>query len=123
MSDVLFAWGGVHPRTLIRRAVCQVMREHDGLAALIGARIWPNRMEHWFRSELPAAGVYTVSEQRVESDTRPEPPERIISLADEIIVVGDGELRHRGTPEEILPQILADTLSGCPVLTKEGAAV
>ena len=49
--------------------------------------------------------------------------ERIISLADEIIVVDDGELRHRGTPEEILPQILADTLSGCPVLTKEGAAV
>ena len=49
--------------------------------------------------------------------------ERIISLADEIIVVGNGELRHRGTPEEILPQILADTLSGCPVLTKEGAAV
>ena len=42
--------------------------------------------------------------------------ERIISLADEIIVVGDGELRHRGTPEEILPQILADTLGGCPVL-------
>ena len=49
--------------------------------------------------------------------------ERIISLADEVIVVGDGELRHRGTPAEILPQILADTLSGCPVLTKEGAAV
>ena len=46
--------------------------------------------------------------------------ERIISLADEVIVVGDGELRHRGTPEEILPQILSDTLSGCPVLTKEG---
>ena len=49
--------------------------------------------------------------------------ERIISLADEVIVVGDGELRHRGSPAEILPQILADTLSGCPVLTKEGAAV
>ena len=47
--------------------------------------------------------------------------ERIISLADEIIVVGDGELRHRGTPEEILPQILADTLSGCPVLNREEA--
>ena len=85
MSDVLFAWGGVHPRTLIRRAVCQVMREHDGLAALIGARIWPNRMEHWFRGELPAAGVYTVSEQRVESDTRPEPQERVISLAVELL--------------------------------------
>ena len=49
--------------------------------------------------------------------------ERIISLADEVIVVGDGELRHRGSPAEILPQILADTLGGCPVLTKEGAAV
>ena len=85
MSEILFAWGGVHPRTLIRRAVCQVMREHDGLAALVNGRIWPNRMEHWFRSELPAAGVYTVSEQRVESDTRPEPQERVISLAVELL--------------------------------------
>ena len=48
--------------------------------------------------------------------------ERIISLADEVIVVGDGAIRHRGTAEEILPQILADTLGGCPVLTKGGAA-
>ena len=48
--------------------------------------------------------------------------ERIISLADEVIVVGDGRLRHRGTPEEILPRILADTLAGCPVLTKEAMA-
>ncbi|MCI9121085.1 MAG: ATP-binding cassette domain-containing protein [Oscillibacter sp.] len=45
--------------------------------------------------------------------------ERIISLADEVIVVGDGRLRHRGAPAEILPQILADTLGACPVLTKE----
>ena len=45
--------------------------------------------------------------------------ERIISLADEVIVVGDGTLRHRGTPKEILPRILTDTLGGCPVLTKE----
>lgn len=43
--------------------------------------------------------------------------ERIISLADEVIVVGDGAIRHRGTASEILPQILADTLGGCPVLT------
>ena len=48
--------------------------------------------------------------------------ERIISLADEVIVVGDGRLRHRGTPVEILPQILADTLGGCPVLRKEAMA-
>ncbi len=45
--------------------------------------------------------------------------ERIISLADEVIVVGDGTIRHRGPAADILPQILADTLGGCPVLTKE----
>ena len=49
--------------------------------------------------------------------------ERIISLADEVIVVGDGAIRHRGTAQEILPQILADTLGSCPVLTKGGAAL
>ena len=27
--------------------------------------------------------------------------------------------KYRGTAAEILPQILADTLGGCPVLTKE----
>ena len=43
----------------------------------------------------------------------------IISLADEVIVVGDGAIRHRGAAADILPQILADTLGGCPVLTKE----
>ena len=45
--------------------------------------------------------------------------ERIISLADEVIVVGDGAIRRRGPAADILPQILADTLGGCPVLTKE----
>ncbi len=44
--------------------------------------------------------------------------ERIISLADEIIVVGGGELRHRGTTEEIFPLIMADTLGSCPVLNR-----
>ena len=48
--------------------------------------------------------------------------ERIISLADEVIVVGDGAIRHRGSAQEILPQILSDTLGGCPVLSKGGAA-
>ena len=45
--------------------------------------------------------------------------ERIISLADEVIVVGDGSIRHRGSAAEILPQILADTRGGCPALSKE----
>ena len=48
--------------------------------------------------------------------------ERIISLADEVIVVGDGAIRHRGAASDILPQILADTLGGCPVMTKEVTA-
>ena len=48
--------------------------------------------------------------------------ERISSLADEGIVVGDGAIRHRGSAQEILPQILSDTLGGCPVLSKGGAA-
>ncbi|MEG0780440.1 MAG: ATP-binding cassette domain-containing protein [Oscillospiraceae bacterium] len=45
--------------------------------------------------------------------------ERIISLADEVIVVANGGLAHRGRPDAILPLILADTLGACPVLTKE----
>ena len=48
--------------------------------------------------------------------------ERIITLADEVIVVGDGQIQHRGPANEILPQILQDTLSGCPVLRKEAKA-
>ncbi len=49
--------------------------------------------------------------------------ERIIRLADEIIVVGGGELQYRGTADEIFPKIMADTLGSCPVLTRKGGAV
>ena len=45
--------------------------------------------------------------------------ERIIQLADEIVVVAGGEIAHRGSTEEIFPLILANTLGGCPVLQKE----
>ena len=48
--------------------------------------------------------------------------ERIISLADEVVVVAGGAIRQRGSAEEILPLILSDTLGSCPVMTKEGAA-
>lgn len=44
--------------------------------------------------------------------------ERIIQLADEIVVVGGGELKHRGSTEEIFPLVMADTLGSCPVLNK-----
>ena len=46
--------------------------------------------------------------------------ERIISLADEVVVIGGGRIQHRGSAQEILPNILSDTLGACPVLTKEG---
>ena len=44
--------------------------------------------------------------------------ERIIQLADEIVVVSGGELKHRGSTKEIFPLIMADTLGSCPVLNK-----
>lgn len=39
--------------------------------------------------------------------------ERIIRLADEILLIADGRLSARGSVEEIFPKILADTVSGC----------
>ena len=48
--------------------------------------------------------------------------ERIISLADEVIVVGGGELQYRGAAAEILPKIMEDTTGSCPVLTRKEAA-
>lgn len=47
--------------------------------------------------------------------------ERIIRLADEIVVIANGQIAHRGSTQEIFPLILANTLGGCPVLDrKEG---
>jgi len=45
--------------------------------------------------------------------------ERIIRLADEIIVVSGGELLHRGSADEVFPLIMANTLGACPVLTRK----
>ena len=45
--------------------------------------------------------------------------ERIIRLADEIVVIAGGQIAHRGNTDEVFPLILADTLGGCPVLNKE----
>ena len=48
--------------------------------------------------------------------------ERIIRLADEIVVIANGEIAHRGDCEQIFPLILADTLGGCPVIERKEAA-
>jgi len=43
--------------------------------------------------------------------------ERIISLADEIVVVSGGRIGKKGSAEEIFPTILADTYGCCPALS------
>ena len=42
--------------------------------------------------------------------------ERIIRLADEIILVANGEVSARGSVEEIYPKIMADTVGSCNLL-------
>lgn len=39
--------------------------------------------------------------------------ERIIDLADEIVMVSNGRVMHHGPKDEIFPHILADTVAGC----------
>ena len=39
--------------------------------------------------------------------------ERIIDLADEIVMIRDGKIAKHGPKDEIFPQILANTVSGC----------
>ena len=39
--------------------------------------------------------------------------ERIIRLADEILLLSGGQIQARGPAEELYPQILADTVAGC----------
>ena len=45
--------------------------------------------------------------------------ERIIRLADEIILVAGGKISGRGTVDEIYPQILRDTVSACDLLSPD----
>ena len=49
--------------------------------------------------------------------------ERIIRLADEIVVIANGQIAHRGSTEEVFPLILADTLGGCPVIERKEASL
>lgn len=43
--------------------------------------------------------------------------ERIIGLADEIVVISGGRISKRGSTEDIFPTILADTYGCCPALS------
>ena len=75
----------MHPRTLIRHAVVRVLKENEDAAALFADRVFPNRAEQWLTDELPACGVYTLSEERLESDVSPDPCERRIDLGCELL--------------------------------------
>lgn len=44
--------------------------------------------------------------------------ERIISLADEIVMVADGVITDRGPRDEIFPKILANTQAGCACMNE-----
>ena len=46
--------------------------------------------------------------------------ERIIRLADEIILVADGEVKARGSVDEIYPMIVQDTVSCCKKMEGKG---
>lgn len=46
--------------------------------------------------------------------------ERIIRLADEIVLVANGVVSARGSVEEIYPRIMADTVAGCNLLEVNG---
>ncbi len=45
--------------------------------------------------------------------------ERIINLADEIVMVAGGQIVKRGPKDEIFPEILANTSSGCSFMNEE----
>lgn len=47
--------------------------------------------------------------------------ERIIRLADEIVLVANGTVSARGSVEEIYPKIMADTVTSCNRLEVDGA--
>lgn len=85
MADALAATAGFHPRALIRHAAVSVLLMHEGFARVMGGRVYPNRVEHWFCHELPAAGLYCLSETMLESDISPDPDERRLSLTLEMV--------------------------------------
>ena len=46
--------------------------------------------------------------------------ERIIRLADEIVLIAGGQITARGSVDELYPQILTDTVTGCNMLEVNG---
>ena len=75
----------MHMRALIRKGMVAVFMADSGMAAMVGDRIFPNRVEHWWTEELPATGVYTFDEKNVDTDKNPDPEERKLTMAVEVL--------------------------------------
>lgn len=78
----------MHERQAIREAVVAALKNAAGVAAIVGARVYPNRTELLRRPELPAIVVFTLAERVDESSaqTAPRELERILTLAIECAV-------------------------------------
>ena len=62
---------------------------------------------------MPVCNCYIIEEQ---SDKEPF---KFISIADEIVVIANGQIRAFGPREEILPTLLSDEKTGrCPINAK-----
>ena len=48
--------------------------------------------------------------------------ERIINLADEIVIISDGRITDQGPKDELFPKILANTQSACTYVQEEAGA-
>lgn len=70
----------MHPRAVLRRAVCGLLR-----AAGFPGPVYPNREEPWLAAELPAAGVYTTAESALDTDQSPPPDERGLTLTVDVL--------------------------------------
>lgn len=71
-----------HPRTLLRKAVCALLRQ-SGFAGAVYA----NREEPWLSEELPVMGVYTTVESKLETDQSPPPDERRVTLVVDVLAL------------------------------------
>ena len=48
--------------------------------------------------------------------------ERILNIADEIIVIADGQIKSRGKKDDILPELLSGTYQGCQIMMEKALA-
>ena len=100
-----------------RIEIATILARHPGLMILdepeAGIDLWSfARLTETFREihEKEEGTMIIISHQ-----------ERIISLADEVVVVDRGVIARRGTPDQVLPNIIMNTTGACPVVTRKEA--